>query len=40
MFYWYKFDDGYRCACRGMSANELAWEILKHGKLIEIKPEG
>lgn len=40
MFFWYIFEDGYRVAVRGMSKNELAWEIIKHGKLVDIKPEG
>lgn len=27
------FEDGYVCYVRGFSANELKWEIQKHGKL-------
>ena len=38
MFMWYIFEDGYRCAVLGMSANELAWEISRHGKLVEVRP--
>lgn len=34
-FKWYYFEDGYRCACRGMDAAELATEERKHGKLVK-----
>ena len=33
----YVFEDGYRCVVYGMSKNELAWEELKHGKLISVR---
>ena len=35
MFYWYTFEDGYSICVRGFSKRELAWEVRKHGKLIE-----
>lgn len=34
MFYYFTFEDGYSCYCKGFSKNELAHEIRKHGKLI------
>lgn len=34
MFYWYVFADGYSCCVKGMSANELKIEEIKHGKLL------
>ena len=37
-FYCFTFEDGYFCYCAGMSRNELAREILKHGKLISKNP--
>lgn len=33
-FYWFIFEDGYRCCVRGMDKLELAAEVRKHGKLI------
>lgn len=38
-FYWYYFEDGYRCATKGLSEQELKDEEIKHGKLIQ-KTEG
>lgn len=34
---WYVFEDGYTCWYAGISKNELAWEIAKHGKLVRIE---
>lgn len=31
------FEDGYVCYVKGFSANELKWEIRKHGKLTSKK---
>ena len=37
-YYYYRFEDGYFCYVEGkMSRNEVHWEILKHGKLIEMR---
>ena len=33
-FYWFTFEDGYRCCARGFSAHELRVEQAKHGKLL------
>ena len=33
-FYWFTFEDGYRCYTRGFSARELRAEQAKHGKLF------
>lgn len=33
-FYWFHFADGYKCCCRGMSAQEKKVEERKHGKLL------
>lgn len=38
MVYWFRFEDGYRVCCRGMSQVELKAEVRKHGKLIEVTP--
>lgn len=37
--YCYTFTDGYRIWCRGMSKQELAYEQLKHGKLLSKKED-
>lgn len=34
MFYWYCFEDGYRCCVRGLDKTELYHETRKHGKLL------
>ena len=31
------FEDGYVCYVKGFSANELKWEIRKHGKVVSKK---
>lgn len=37
-YYYYRFEDGYCCYVAGkMSRNEVHWETLKHGKLIEMR---
>ena len=33
-FYWFEFEDGYRCCVAGMSNQELRVEESKHGKLL------
>lgn len=33
-FYWFEFEDGYRCCVAGMSKQELRVEENKHGKLL------
>ena len=33
-FYLFRFEDGYWCCVRGLSARELRAEQAKHGKLI------
>ena len=33
-FYWFIFEDGYRCCSRGLNARELHAEQAKHGKLL------
>ena len=33
-FYWFEFEDGYRCCVAGMSNQELRVEENKHGKLL------
>lgn len=33
-FYWFTFEDGYRCCARGFSVHELRIEQAKHGKLL------
>lgn len=33
-FYWFTFEDGYRCCVRGLSRQELKVEESKHGKMI------
>lgn len=33
-FYWFEFEDGYRCCVPGMSRQELRVEERKHGKLL------
>jgi hypothetical protein len=33
-FYWFEFEDGYRCCVAGMSKQELRVEESKHGKLL------
>lgn len=33
-FYWFTFEDGYRCCARGFSAQERRCEEGKHGKII------
>lgn len=38
IFCWYKFEDGYRVCVAGFSRNELAWEKLRHGKLVSVTP--
>lgn len=35
MFYWFEFEDGYRCCVRGFSKQELKIEEQKHGKMIK-----
>ena len=39
-FYWYEFEDGYRCCVAGMSKLELKVEESKHGKLERKVAEG
>ena len=34
MYYWYFFEDGYSVCVKGLSENEFAWEVKKHGNLI------
>ena len=37
-WFFYRFEDGYCCYVAGkMSRNEVHWETLKHGKLMEMK---
>lgn len=36
-FYWYWFEDGYKCCVVGFSKQELKIEQIKHGKLIKIE---
>ena len=33
-YYWFEFEDGYKCCCRGFDKQELKVEIRAHGKLI------
>jgi hypothetical protein len=33
-FYWFTFEDGYRCCTRGFSAQERRCEEYKHGKIV------
>lgn len=33
-FYLFRFEDGYWCCTRGLSARELCAEQAKHGKLL------
>ena len=33
-YYWFEFEDGYRCCVAGMSKQELRVEENKHGKLL------
>lgn len=33
-WYWFLFEDGYKCCCMGMSKLELSHEVQKHGKLV------
>jgi hypothetical protein len=33
-FYWFEFEDGYRCCVMGLSRQELKVEERKHGKLL------
>ena len=35
-YYWYTFEDGYKCCVRGFSENELKVEIAKHGKVVRV----
>lgn len=35
IFYWFTFEDGYRCCVRGFSKLELSVEERKHGKLVK-----
>ena len=37
-FYWFTFEDGYRCCVRGLSAQERRVEERKHGKLLQKIP--
>lgn len=37
-YYWFIFEDGYKCCVRGFSKRELAVEESKHGKLVERRP--
>jgi hypothetical protein len=39
-WYWFTFEDGYRCCVRGFSKIELSHEVAKHGKLISKVLEG
>ena len=39
-WYWFTFEDGYRCCCRGMSKIEMSNEVAKHGKLVSKVSEG
>lgn len=34
LYFWYVFEDGYRCCVRGLSEKELRIEECKHGKLL------
>ena len=34
-YYWFIFEDGYRCCVRGFSEQELQNEINKHGMMIK-----
>lgn len=34
-WYWYEFEDGYICCCRGMSRLELYHAERQHGKLVD-----
>ena len=33
-YYWFEFEDGYRCCAAGLSTIELKVEESKHGKLV------
>ena len=33
-YYWFEFEDGYRCCVMGLSKQELRVEENKHGKLL------
>ena len=33
-FYWFEFEDGYKCCVARMSKQELRVEESKHGKLL------
>jgi hypothetical protein len=35
IYYWFYFEDGYRCCVKGFSKQELRVEEAKHGKLIK-----
>lgn len=35
MFYWFEFEDGYRCCVKGLSKQELKIEEQKHGKVVK-----
>ena len=35
VYYWYTFEDGYRCCVRGFSSQEFQNEIDKHGMMIK-----
>lgn len=34
-YYWFTFEDGYRCCVRGFSDHELAVEVKKHGRVVK-----
>lgn len=33
-YYWFEFEDGYKCCVRGLSKQELMVEESKHGNLL------
>ena len=35
MFYWFEFEDGYKCCVKGFSKQELKIEEQKHGKVVK-----
>lgn len=35
-FYWYTFEDGYRCCVTGFSKQEMRVETTKHGRVVRI----
>lgn len=39
-WYWFTFEDGYRCCVRGLSKAEMFQAVANHGKLISKVLEG